>query len=256
MSTMTTPVATVDESPPDTSRRRRVPVRYIVFGVLALLVGVALAWLLSWYSPVPVREVTITGADLAKEDEVRAAAGITDGTAIRDVDVAGVVTRVSAVPGIASVDVILQRPFTIDVQVTQRFPFAVAKTGTGWMVLDQQGGPISESTDKPAGLPEVTAASGAAATPGVVALAALPAEIRAQVAGIAVNEAGQVTITMADGVVVNWGVSGEDDVKGRTVAQLLQYKPKQIDVSVPQRPAVTGDLDLPKQNRLASEPPA
>lgn len=254
MTTMTSPTETVEQSAAP-RRRRRLPVRFIVFAVLAVLVGIGFAWLLSWYSPVPVREVTVTGADAIKAEEVRAAAGIPEGTAIRDIDAAGVIQRVSTVPGIASVDVILQRPFTIDVQVSQRLPFAVTKAGAGWLVLDQFGSPITEAAAPPAGLPEVTTGQGSAATAGVIALAALPAEVRPAVTGIAVAEDGQVTITMNDGVTILWGSSGEDELKGRTVAQLLQYKPQQINVSVPQRPALTGDLKLPKSNQLQTEIP-
>lgn len=255
MSTVTTPTMAPDDTTEGPRRRRRVPVRFIVFGVLALLVGVAFVWLLSWYSPVPVREVTVTGAVPTKQNEVIAAAGITDGTAIRDVDVAAVTERVAAVPGIESVDVVLQRPFTIDLQVSQRFPFAVAAGGSGWIVLDQQGQPISEGPGRPAGLPQVAAAEGGSVVPGVVAVAALPPEVRKSVKSVLVSKSGVVAIQLAGGVTIVWGTTGQDGLKGLTVARLLQYKPKQINVSVPERPALSGALTLPKQNRPPVQTP-
>ena len=243
----TTPPAQVEA--PQKASRRRIPVRFIVFGVLVLLVGVAFVWLLSWYSPVPVREVTVTGAGPEKQSEVIAAAGITDGTAIRNIDAAAVTERVAAVPGIESVEVVLQRPFTIDLQVSQRFPFAVMAVGDAWVVLDEQGQAISEGAVRPPGLPQVGSLDGASVVPGVVAVAALPPEVRRSVKDVAVTKTGDVVIQLTGGVTIDWGATGQDELKGLTVAQLLQYKPKQINVSVPQRPALSGELTVPKQNR-------
>lgn len=252
MSTVTTAPPQQTEQPPRV--RRRFPVRFIVFGVLALLVGAAFVWLLSWYSPVPVREVTVTGAVPAKQAEVIAAAGIVDGTAIRDVDVAAVTERVSKVPGIQSVEVILQRPFTIDLQVSQRFPFAVTQVGDAWVVLDQQGQTISQTPTRPNGLPQVAGQDGASVVPGVLAVAALPADIRKSIKAVLVGKAGNVGILLTDGVSIEWGTTGQDGLKGVTVARLLQYKPKRINVSVPERPALSGSLTLPKQNRPQVDP--
>lgn len=240
--------ASHDGPPPPARRRRRLPVRFIVFGVLAVSVLAALAWMLSWYSPVPVREVTITGAAPDKQSEVMAAAGIADGTPIKDIDVAGVTERIAAVPGIESVDVVLQRPFTVDLQVRQRFPFAATQTPTGWLILDQQGEAITESPTKPEPLPPVSAEDGNV-RPAVAAVSALPPDARAKVKEAVVTADGSITITLVNGISVLWGTQGDDELKGQSVAGLLAFKPEQINVSVPQRPALTGALDLPKQNR-------
>lgn len=237
-----------DDHRPGARRRRRVPVRFIVFGVLAIAALAALGWLLSWYSPVPVREVTVTGAAPDKQGEVMSAAGIADGTPIKDIDVAGVTERVVAVPGIESVDVVLQRPFTVDLQVRQRFPFAASQTPNGWLILDQEGAAISESPTKPDTLPPVSAVDGNV-RPAVAAVSALPPDVRAKVKEAVVAPDGSITITLTNGITVLWGTQGDDDLKGQSVAGLVAFKPEQINVSVPQRPALTGTLDLPKQNR-------
>ncbi len=254
MSTITEPrpVDAADQAPTPRSRRRRIPVRFIVFGVLAIGVAVAFAWLLSWYSPIPVRDVMVTGAEPEKESEVVAAAGIAPGTSIRDIDVAGVTERVTAIAGIESVDIVLDRPFTIDLRVVERVPFAVGETAAGWVVLDQSGAVITDVADRPEKLPQVTAPDGNV-RPATVALAALPEDVRSRAKSAVVAADGVVTITIGPGVTVNWGTSGQDELKGQTVAQLLVFKPEGINVSVPQRPALTGDLDLPKENRLPEE---
>ncbi len=227
--------------------RRRVPVRLVVFAVLAVVVVVAFAWLLSWYSPVPVRAVTVTGASPAKQAEILTAAGISTGTAIRDIDTTGVTERVVAVPGVEAVDVVLQRPFTVDLVVLERVPFAATQSATGWVVLDQRGDVISEQPDRPQGLPAVT---GPDARAGVVALAAMSPELRGRVKDTTVSPTGDIAMALDDGTAVDWGRTGEDELKARVVQQLLAYAPKSVSVAVPQRPAVTGDLDLPKENRL------
>ena len=227
--------------------RRRIPVKLVVFAVLAVVVLIGFAWLLSWHSPVPVRAVTVTGASPAKQAEILSAAGISTGTAIRDVDTAGVAERVVAVPGIETVDVVLQRPFTVDLVVLERVPFAATQSTTGWVVLDQRGDVISEQPDRPQGLPAVT---GPDARAGVIALAAMSPELRSRVKDTTVSPTGEIAMTLNDGTAVEWGRTGEDVLKARVVEQLLVYAPKSVSVVVPQRPAVTGDLDLPKENRL------
>lgn len=244
---MTTTEAPVTPTPTSSPRRRKVPIKIGVFAVLAVALLAGFAWLLSWYSPVPVRAVTVSGASPAKEAEILAAAGIGTGTAIRDIDRTGITDRVAAVPGIETVDVILQRPFTVDLVVLERVPFAVAQGPTGWIILDQRGDTISEQPDRPADLPAVT---GPDARAGVAALAAMSPELRGQVKDTTVAPDGRITMTLAGGTTVAWGPAGEDGLKAQVVEQLLRYRPATISVAVPQRPAVTGELDLPKENRL------
>ena len=88
-----------------------------------------------------------------------------------------------------------------------------------------------------------------------MAVAALPPEVRRSVKDVAVTKAGDVVIQLTGGVTIDWGTTGQDELKGLTVARLLQYKPKQINVSVPQRPALSGELTVPKQNRPRVETP-
>lgn len=245
---MTTTEQTVTAEQPTATGRRKIPVKLIVFAVLTFALVVGFAWLLSWYSPVSVRSVTVTGAaSPAKESEILTAAGIQTGTAIRDVDRAGVAERVGAVPGVEAVDVILQRPFTVDLVVLERVPFALTQGPVGWIVLDERGDAISEQPDRPGELPAVTGPDPRA---GVVALAAMSPELRSEVKDTTVAPDGQITMTLARGTTVEWGQTGEDSLKAQVVEQLLRYRPATISVAVPQRPAVTGELDLPKENRL------
>ena len=237
---------------PKAPRKRRlwIPVRFIVFGVLAVVALLALGWLLSWWSPVPVREVVVTGAAPAKTLEVSSAAGIAPGTPIRDIDAAAVSERVLAVPGIEAIDVVLQRPFTVDLQVQERFPFAMAAAGERWLVLDQSGAVITEETAKPA-LPLVGASDGNLA-PAVAAVGGLPVEVREKVKEAQVDKDGNIVVTLDTGVAITWGAAGDDALKGQTVARLLQYKPEGINVSVPAAPGADRGADTSQAQRVGS----
>ncbi|MFN8126862.1 MAG: cell division protein FtsQ/DivIB [Candidatus Nanopelagicales bacterium] len=249
---------TVDDPAPRRRRarrmRRRWPLRLVVFGVLALVVLGVFGWLLSWQSPVPVRTVIVTGAAIDKQAEVKAAAAIVDGTPIRDLDVTGITDRVAAVPGIESVDVILERPSTIDLQVVQRVPFAVTGADGRWTIVDRNGQPITDAGGKRPALPVVSTPGSAAPIPALHALAALPPDLRTKIKTAAVDAQGAVTLTMGSGVTIAWGLPGADALKARAVAAVLQYHPTGIDVSVPQRPALTGQLDLPKRLQAPVDP--
>lgn len=248
---------------------RRLPVRFVVFAVLALAAIGVLMWLMSWWSPVPVREVTVQGAETEKSAEILVAAGIEKGTPIRELDVAGITERVAALPGIESAQLELSRPWTIVIDVVERFPFAVvakapppgqvAPTDSGkvtvaagpWIVIDAAGAPIRETGQKPPRLPIVEPADQPG--PALTAMAALSPDLREKVKKATVDPAGAVTMTLKSGTTVQWGPPGEDAEKAQAVAVLLQYKPEAINVSVPTRPALKGDLTLPKQNQPAPE---
>lgn len=249
-----TPPAT-DEPTAGPSRRRRFrSVRWVVFSLIAVAIVAVFGWLLSWQSPVPVRTVTVTGAAPDKQVEVKQAAGIGEGTPIRDLDVAGIAQRVSAIPGIENVEVVLQRPWTIELAVVQRVPFAVTGSADQWTIVDRRGQPITPSSTRPAALPLVTTAEAVPPRGALAALAALPPEMRAKVRTAAVDAQGSITLTLGSGVTILWGLPGQDAAKAKAVVAVTGYKPHRIDVSVPQRPALSGTLDLPRRNQAAAEP--
>ena len=259
MTTLSAPAQSTTEpaGPADPGPRRRRPrlkVRLVIFAVLAVVIAGVFAWLLSWQSPVPVRTVTVTGAAPDKQAEVKAAAAIVEGTPIRDLAVDQIVSRVGSVPGIEGVEVVLQRPWTIDLAVEQRVPFAVTGSAGQWTVVDRRGQPITQSAARPAALPQVTTAGAAGPAGALAALAALPPELRAKVRTAAVDAPGTITLTLNSGVVVAWGLPGQEAAKAKAVVAVSSYKPTRIDVSVPQRPALSGPLKLPQRNQQQEEP--
>lgn len=234
--------------------RRRVPLRYPALAVLILAAVGLLAWLLSWWSPVPIREVVVTGSEGTTQDAVLTAADIPTGVPLRDLDRAAIESRVGALPGIDTVELQIRRPWTVVVAVVERFPFAVVAKGDQWTVIDAGGAEINDQKDKPAGLPVIGEVPDR--LPVLTALAALPPELRQQIQKGTINKDGDVVLTMKSEVEIVWGLPGPDDAtKAQAVAVLLQYEPETINVTVPQRPAITGELKLPKENRAPSPSP-
>lgn len=239
---------------PAAGRRPRVPGRVVFFVAFAAAVAGLLAWLLSWWSPVPIRAVTVTGATGDTRDAILAAAGITTGTPLKELDTAAIEQRVGALPGIDTVRLEIERPWTVVIDVLERFPFAVVAKGDQWTVIDATGAGINDQDRKPPGLPVVAEVPDR--TPVLSALQALPAHLREKIQKGTIDKAGDVVLTMKSGVEILWGLPGDDDAtKAQAVAVLLQYKPEKVDVSVPERPALSGELSLPKQNTAPSEGP-
>jgi cell division protein FtsQ len=235
-------------------RPRRLSGRAVFFGLMAAAAAGLLFWLMSWWSPIPIREVAVTGAAGDAQASILTAAGIPIDTPIRELDRAAIEQRVGSLPGVDTVDLELARPWTVVVNVVERFPFAVVAKGDGWTVIDAGGAEINEQPKKPPGLPVV--AGDGDRTPILQALQALPPQLREKTAKGAVDKEGDVLLTMKTGTEIRWGLPGSDDAtKAQAVAVLLQYKPEKVDVTVPERPALAGELTLPKENRAPSDAP-
>lgn len=219
--------------------------------VTLLVCGTAIAaaaWLTSWRSPIPVREVVVAGGDDSSVSRIREVAGIALGTPIADVETESVAARVGSLSGIEKVELELARPWTIVIRVLERHPFAVAAQGNGFLVLDDSGQEIRASTAQPRRLPLVAASR--EQWPLVLSvLAALPDEIRARVQEAKIESDGNVALRLRQGgAVVVWGDARDSARKADVLKALLPLRAKTYNVSVPDRPAVTGNIKLPKEN--------
>lgn len=209
----------------------------------------AAGWLTSWRSPIPVREIVVEGGDESSLSGIREAAGIAIGTPIADVDTDSVAARVGSLSGIEKVELELARPWTVVIRVLERHPFAVAAQGNGFLVLDDSGQEIRASAAQPRRLPLV-AASREQWQSVLSVLAALPDEIRARVQEAKIESDGNVALRLRQGgAVVVWGDARDSARKADVLKALLPLRAKTYNVSVPDRPAVTGNIKLPKENR-------
>lgn len=223
------------------ARRRR---NWLRLGV-AVLVVLAAAWAL-WASPLlVVRTVQVDGNRILPADQVREAAGVGRGTPLLRVDVRAAEARVARLPQVDSVEVTRGWPSTVVITVAERVPLAVVGEAGRRSLVDVEGVLFDTiSGDPPAGVVPLEVAHPGPGNPAMIAalqaIRALPAKIRAQVTVATAPEPGDVTLTLTDGTVVNWGNADRSRTKGSVVTALLdQFKSgaleraKTIDVSEP-----------------------
>jgi cell division protein FtsQ len=211
--------------------------------VVPLLATVA--WVV-WASPLlGVHVVQVDGAVTLRAEEVRAAAGIAEGTPLLRVDVAAARARVARLPQVAAVEVARGWPDRIVVTLTERAPLAVVDSG-GQRVLIDAGGVLFDTItgDPPAGVVPLEVPSpgpgDAATAAGLSALAALPHDVRTRISRVAAHTGDDVTLTLTDGSTVLWGDGGDSPAKGRVLTALLAQldagkldRARTVDVSAP-----------------------
>jgi cell division protein FtsQ len=221
--------------------RRRLAVR---IALLLTALGVA-AWVV-WGSPLlAVSSVRVDGAGSLTADQVRSAAGITDGTPLLRVDVDAAAARVARLPQVADVQVTRGWPRTVVITVEERVPVAVVEQA-GTRSLVDAGGVLFDTVtgEPPAGVvPLAVATPGpedAATRAGLSALGELPRDVRTQLASVAATTGNDVTLTLLDGTTVLWGSAAESAQKGDVLVALLGQL-----ASGALEPATTIDLSAP-----------
>lgn len=203
------------------SRRRR-PLQ---LAAVVLLVAAA-AWAV-WAGPLlAVGTVRVDGAATLPADQVRAAAGIVEGTPLLRVDVEAAAARVAALPQVAAVEVTRGWPRSVVITVVERVPVAVVGEIGRRSLVDADGVLFdSISGDPPPGVVPLEVADPAADDPTTMAaldaLVALPATVRARVAGASATSAEDVTLVLDDGTLVRWGGAAESAQKAEVLTALM-----------------------------------
>jgi cell division protein FtsQ len=202
--------------------RRRLAVRIGL--VLTAVIGAV--WLV-WGSPLlAVSTVRVDGAGSLTADQVRAAAGIADGTPLLRVDVDAAASRVARLPQVASVQVTRGWPQTVVITVQERVAVAVVERAGTRSLVDADGVLFDTVTgEPPAGaVPLEVADPGPddeATRAGLAALVELPRDVREQLASVTVRSPRDVTLTLTDGTTVLWGTAAESDKKADVLVALL-----------------------------------
>ena len=247
-----TAVRTDRRSTSDAAERARYRRRRIAAGVaVAVLVVAALGWGAWWalgrFGP-GVQEVRVTGVRAIAENDVRAAAGVDDGTSLAAVDTGAVAARVSGIPGVADVEVSRSWPHTLDVAVVERMPVALVDAPDGARLVDATGVAYRAVPSQPPRLPKLAlprVAPGDPATAAALAVvAALPPDVRDQVDAVQVGSGGNtLELALTNGRRVLWGRWADSD--GPTTARraailgpLLTREGSVYDVSSAELPTV------------------
>lgn len=220
--------------------------RLIVAGlVLAALAAAYLLWFRN-SSLVEVRDVRVTGADVAPGVEQRLTAAAT-GLSTLNLDREALESAVSDDPSVVGLKIETDFPHGVTIDVQGREP-------AGW--LDADGGTVvagdgtvlATGVDRPDGIPEIAGGDSAgdrlegAELADARVLGAAPPPLRPQVAKAVVDDRHGVVVVLNGGIELRFGSPGNADQKWRAAAAVLA-DPKltsatYIDLSDPSRPAV------------------
>ncbi|MGX2997775.1 cell division protein FtsQ/DivIB [Streptomyces sp. JNUCC 64] len=217
---------------------------------LAVLVGGGI-WLL-YGSPWPrVAKVSVSGTDVLRPEEVRAAAGISLGTPLVSVDTDAVEARIAdRLPRVDRVDVVRSWPRGIGLKIIEREPVLTVAKGGRFIEVDDEGVRFATVDRAPRGVPALELAPRRTSVPprfatgeltrsAVDVITAVPPRVAAQTRTLEVRSYDSITLELADGRTVDWGSAEEGEAKGVTLTALMKAAPKarHFDVSVPTAPA-------------------
>lgn len=166
----------------------------VLLGVVVALSLGGVAWLVVQSPLLALEEITVRGATRETPAVVRAAAGVSPGTALPFVDTGAVARRVEALPWVAHARVHRELPHGLTIVVTERVPAAWVRRAPGAVaIVDRSGRVLADATQPPEGLPEVQGVSPVPAPGGHLdargprAVAELPDALRAQVGALALD---------------------------------------------------------------------
>lgn len=221
-------------------RRTRLAVTSGVAGTL-LVLG-ALGWVLLGTSLLGVQEVRVAGVSRLAAAEVRAAAAITAGTPMATLDASAVAGRVADLRVVRRVSVERQWPRTVTISVTERVAAAVQARGPAYALVDRDGVVFAEQSQRPRGLPLVSApvdAGAAALRAAVAVLDQLPQGVRGDVRQVRAASRDQVEVRLTRGRTVVWGSTERGPRKAAVLAVLVTRRASVYDVSAPDTPTTT-----------------
>ncbi len=210
-------------------------VLYVGVGVVAL--G-ALGWVLYGTSLLGVREISVSGSQIAGPDAVRAAAAVPGGTPLARLDTDEVADRVRALPSVAQAEVSRSWPHTLVITVIERTPVAAVAGSDGLAVLDASGVVFNLVTVRPSGVVLLRLASPGPDDPATLAalrvVGALTPQLRSLLQELSADTPTRIVLQLSDGRVIRWGDAERSDIKATVATALLDRPARIIDVSVPE----------------------
>jgi len=175
------------------------------------------------------------------QDEVIAAAAVSPGTPLLQVDTDAVAERVAAIRRVASARVQRQYPSTLRVTVVERVPVVVKDYPDGPHLFDKDGVDFA-TAPPPAGVPYLDTDHPGPSDPPTKAALQVMTALRPEVAGlvgrIAAPSVASITLTLIDGRTVVWGTTDRTEEKAVKLGALLTQPGQTYDVSSPDLPTV------------------
>jgi cell division protein FtsQ len=215
------------------------------WGRIAVAVGLLLALIgggVVWYSPLfAVRQVTVEGARDVSDSDIVTALAVADGTPLLRVDTAAAAARVERIPRVASCHVQVDFPSTIRVTVRERAPLVFFENAQGAHLVDSTGVEYALAPAPP-DVPRLRTAHPGPNDPDTKAaltvLVAVPDPLRAQIQTISARTISDITLTLRDGRVVQWGGTADSVRKAAITGPMLSQPGHTFDVSSPDLPTI------------------
>lgn len=249
-----------ETSGPPPARRLRLPKfrMIIVLGLVVVLLGAGVGWLLYGAQWTRVERVTVSGTDVLTSAQVREAADVPVGAPLISVDTDRIETRLRRkLPRIDEVRVVRSWPHRISLKVTERTPVLLVRKGREFVEVDDEGVRFATVSEAPKGVPflELTVSRTGSAAPShrrfgelrlvreaVRVADALPAAVARDTRVVKVRSFDEISLELTGRRTVVWGSGEKGRAKARTLTALMKAAPgaRHFDVSVPTAPASSG----------------
>ena len=211
----------------------------VLFAAAGATIVAVLAWALLGSRLLVVRSVQVVGAGrLVSAAQVLAAARVQHGVPLIRVDTGAIAHRIEQLRQVQYVVVSKDWPSTVVITVQQRTPVFTARVPGGYALVDRFGVSVRVDPAQPPGLPVLSlggAGGSLRGSPAVraaaIVLTELPPRIAHRVRGVSATSAADVSVTLANGVVVIWGDTGHAQQKAKELTLLMHRHAHTYDVS-------------------------
>jgi len=229
------------DAPKPLSRRGVRGLRMLTWLVVLTVIGVGLGLVLYFTPLMSARSLVVTGTGVVTREEVVAAAKVTLGTPLLQIDTDEVADRVAGIARVASARVQREYPSTLRITIVERVPIVVKDYPDGPHLFDKDGVDFATAPPPP-GLAYIDVDHPGPNDPPTRAalqvMTSLSPDVVGQVSRIAAPSVASITLTLTDGRTVLWGTTDRTDEKAEKLGALLTQPGHTYDVSSPDLPTV------------------
>ena len=221
--------------------RRWLTWRYVLAGLLLLVLVVGSVWLVYFSSYLALKSADVTGTRHLTKDQVLAAADLPVGDPLARVDADAIARRVRAMAYVKSAEVTREWPDKLRIAITERTAVAVVDLGGSLRGLDADGVVFSTYRQPPPGLPVVQVSGDpdqGALREAARVVAALPSSLSSRVDHLEVATVDQISLALTGGKTVVWGSADQSALKAEVIGPLLKQPGTVYDVSAPGQPTI------------------
>ena len=229
------------DAPKPLSRRGVRGLKLLTWLVVLTVIAGGLGLVLYFTPLMSARSLVVTGTGVVTREEVVAAAKVTLGTPLLQIDTDEVADRVAGIARVASARVQREYPSTLRITIVERVPIVVKDYPDGPHLFDKDGVDFATAPPPP-GLAYIDVDHPGPNDPPTRAalqvMTSLSPDVVGQVGRIAAPSVASITLTLTDGRTVVWGTTDRTDEKAEKLGALLTQPGHSYDVSSPDLPTV------------------